>query len=655
MGHPIDQRKVVPFDEVRPLLVPVEPIAGESFLGFLQRALSRTAVTRTIIGLNLAGINKLKPSAMSTVLTSDKEIGALARLLGVTDADIRSRLLTSSPINDGVAGIKFHNITVRAKYHEPNFRRLSPRGLAISNHHRAVWNLRPFSFDPETLGELVDACPVCHHKLDWLRVYGVNHCNHCLDDDKLPTVDLRDYPGSVVETDDREALLFAHSLVSHDPDVVREVMARVPAPWCELTPSELFDAVMVCAGVLANNDEPAWGGWRPAKADLQLPSIMIATASRMILDGAAALAGLLRDLRTRNRQMQAHDSLFNEVGNFAYVKRDPGLSPKAKAIISAAIDRELEQRPYARKLRWDAVLQDGKVDLRHVANESGINFKRLLRLTKVGLVPSTLAGHRAKTVRVVPEDIRPALDQLALSATGAEVAQILNVAGGCVGLLAERGFILPAPEMAQVVLGPDPHHLRQSAVDLLERFIVRIPVGEKGLGSPLDEILESSGRHAGRWGAAMVAIMISEAPAVRSSPCLNWRHDVKVLMPGRLFDAMEQIESDAELVDSATAARLVGTSIPMIGRLVRAGHLPRMSRENAPCTRGDSFPRKQIAEFARKYILGQELLVAAGKTHSRLVRGHLQDFGVLPALEIDGRNDLVYLRSDIERVAQWPH
>ena len=58
-------------------------------------------------------------------------------------------------------------------------RRVAPRSLRDSEHHRAIWAHRLIPWCTETGGSLIEACPACSSKLGWYRAKGTAACDKC--------------------------------------------------------------------------------------------------------------------------------------------------------------------------------------------------------------------------------------------------------------------------------------------------------------------------------------------------------------------------------------------------------------------------------------------------------------------------------------------
>ena len=218
----------------------------ETYLGFVSRALDRTLIVKLKHGLALANVRPAgSPSGINIV---DEQAEALATVYRLDRADVIRRLHAKTTFDQldgkGVAAIDFFGTKVRIQYLETMYRRVSPRALAISPHHRAIWDFRPFSFDPVTRERLLGTCPVCGQKLRWVYVRGPTHCDVCVTHRGLPKTDLRDYPQPTVEFVDEEAIDFVVGLVDLDPKKREAARKLFPPALVGASNSDVFEAVM---------------------------------------------------------------------------------------------------------------------------------------------------------------------------------------------------------------------------------------------------------------------------------------------------------------------------------------------------------------------------------------------------------------------------
>lgn len=122
-------------------------------------------------------------------------------------------------------------------------RSFCPAALALSPHHRAVWELAPFPFSDETWDYAGHRCldPLCTTRQGWFRTLGVANCDVCgesLARSDLPTVPL----------DEQERLRLALGLVHPDPTRRAEASAELPDRLGRLAPGVQLDLLVALAG-----------------------------------------------------------------------------------------------------------------------------------------------------------------------------------------------------------------------------------------------------------------------------------------------------------------------------------------------------------------------------------------------------------------------
>jgi hypothetical protein len=219
------------------------PITGESLLGLLARTAERNSFTSLNKVMLLADIGTGNPHSLPSIQPQTAQRLAFVLKIPVEEVNIRSHPRIS---REGMTGdfIDFFGISLRTRYREKVRRRVSPRALAISPHHRAIHDLRPFSFCPETLEILIDACPLCKKHLGWLTTRGVMFCEHCVDRDGNPLVDLRDFPQSLVQINDEAALQFVTDLVNPDPTIRARALGNVDRRLSGFGPGDLKDPLI---------------------------------------------------------------------------------------------------------------------------------------------------------------------------------------------------------------------------------------------------------------------------------------------------------------------------------------------------------------------------------------------------------------------------
>lgn len=281
---------------------PLPPIEGESLDGFIARVAAHNMVDKALAISSLGGVSYGHRPDLST--HGWEGLPAVAECLQVDIADLHHR---SYPLTDPARDLRlFFGTPLERRHLELRTRRFSPAGLRLSNHHRALWQLRLFPFCIETWEHLLDKCPRCHAAQRWYRPNGIERCDYCVED-------LRRAPSDPVPPEYREAALAAVGLVHPDPERRSASLKRLPlaiqslgaGPALELLVLllPLFDRAMpgTRAGKRRTWDAPpsritaavakAWPlleGWPSAVLDLLAENI--AAAPSRYSDGAHGMA-----------------------------------------------------------------------------------------------------------------------------------------------------------------------------------------------------------------------------------------------------------------------------------------------------------------------------------------------------------------------------
>jgi hypothetical protein len=222
---------------------------------------------------------------------------------------------------------------------------VSPRSLAISAHHRAVWDLLPLSFCPESRETLIDACPMCKRVLRWRRTLGVAFCEHCVDEDGEPTVDLRDFPQPLIDVADEAALDLAIDLVRPGIDRIRALTA-VAGPFRAFDAGDLFEAVVAVACAATTEPDAPRGIMRRMKTLDDFKRITpsaLATGARVLTDWPRAFHDLADRVRSQASLRPGHYGVRKELGPLLMLGRDQHLATGIKALVRAEVDRNMAQ------------------------------------------------------------------------------------------------------------------------------------------------------------------------------------------------------------------------------------------------------------------------------------------------------------------------
>jgi hypothetical protein len=233
--------------------------------------------------------------------------------------------------------ISFFGTPIRSLYRETQYRRVSPTSLNLSDHHRALWDLRVFSFCPESKETLISACPNCGAKLGWRWTLGVTHCEACGED-------LRDFPQPKIECADMEALDFVTGLVNLDPKSRGDSLAMVKAPLDDLDAGELFDFCIAFGRRLAIPVATAENRFRPISGFSSLTPDVLALAARSAMDWQNSVDQIADRALASTSPRQGYVAVKQALGLLIEVSNDRYLATRLKGRIRESISAKIDNR-----------------------------------------------------------------------------------------------------------------------------------------------------------------------------------------------------------------------------------------------------------------------------------------------------------------------
>lgn len=156
----------------------VAPFSDESLRGLVARSCAHNHLPNSFGLLQHIGLKHRNLVAIAE--DQEIELAQLAYAVGVEEREIRFRCY--DPI--GEQKISFFGLTVARSAVESRVRRFSPVGLAISPHHRALWELRdvPFCFEGWDLLQDLCGCEGEGIVQRWTRTQTkIHECDRCGD------------------------------------------------------------------------------------------------------------------------------------------------------------------------------------------------------------------------------------------------------------------------------------------------------------------------------------------------------------------------------------------------------------------------------------------------------------------------------------------
>jgi transposase len=643
----------------QPIRRPAEtPYVDESLLGFAHRCLDRTVFRRLERAMSAAGLAQ-QPETLPMIEFTDEQALALVELLDCAPDSVLARAYrATSWRGDRAAAIDFFGVKVRKHYRERSIRRVSPRALSVELYHRAVWDLRPFCFDPRTRERLLDTCPVCGTKLGWKQVHAPQRCGKCFDERGFHSVDLRDYPQPLVEVEDVEALDFATGLVDPDPEVRSGVRRLLPTPWQDFPNDEIFEAVVAMTTGLRK--DPSLGKLALARgrtlADFEgLTPELLALAGRAVIGSGKGFSALAARYRADMDKRPGFYGSEKELGQLGRLPSDDDLSPELRQLLKSLIEADMAVNGSFNRIMGDQTKGRDFLPLYRLAEEFGINKHNLERIANSGRVRTIRAADADRSpVQMSRTDLLPLVQQFGDATSSVGAAKRLGIPLPALEGLADRGLIVRLDGAVAGFLEGGAGYSVKSIEQLRDRIWGRA----KPKGSRTTVSLPYAARSLGAevelpWAAIVAAIAAGDVEVfaggdkrgtIRQSLVVA---DVKGFLAGvRRHMQHERISID-EWISASTAAEILKVSDPLFYRLVgRRPDLLKAAREGSK-----PFRRADVEAAARKLVFTAEV---AEKTMEsvRGVRKLLARLGIEPVVALEENKDLAYDRGAVEPVLE---
>jgi transposase len=633
----------------------ISPYPDESLLGFVTRALRLTAVRQLKAGLRVAGATRPEPVAITTTLSDPAQIASLAYAFGCDPEEIRSRTYAPGTFDHSTTEtLNFFGTKIRSQYFEAKVRRVAPRALEIEPYHRAISQLRPFSFDPLTNETLLDTCPVCNRKLGWRRAQGATMCDKCVDGRGLANVDLRDFPQVLIETGDPEALRFVTDLV--DPLQERKASARrlLPASWHNISNAAVFEAVMALAAGLTMDpaaSKSAQGRVKHNDDFQRLTPHMLALAGRAIINGEKGFAALADRYRADMDKRPRHYGRRKELGPLAYLTYDRHLDPAAKALLKESVDSNMKITSRAHTLRIGDDADGSWQSIDGFAEKFNVRPSTLRRLARSGLVPVITAFDAKRSpVRMSVADVEPLLEQMRDVLGELEAAGLLGLPVHVMASLADRKLIdrLEGPVLGLVA--GKAGYTKSSVHRFLER-LWRCSAGDAPEGAvPLITAARSIGAGAAPWAAIVSAILAGQVQVFADvGKRKSIRYALAVADVGEFAAAVrchlgqDGDDGHPDWIGNATAAEMLKVTEVFVWRLAKRRPDTLKSHDNGYTP----FRFDDVATIARTYIFVPEVMDRADMK-ARRACGWLKSHGIKPAFSLQDNRDFAFLRKEVE-------
>ncbi|MCW0190551.1 MAG: TniQ family protein [Rhodococcus sp.] len=626
------------------------PIAGESLLGLLARATHRNGFTGLMKVLSLADI--AARSALVLPYIDPAEAERVAFVLKVPVGEILSRCHASASGESVDANrIDFFGIPLRARYRESTLRRVSPRALAISPHHRALHDLRPFSFCSETLEELLDACPVCHKPLGWFTTAGVAFCEHCIDGEGAPRVDLRDFPQPIVHINDEAALRFLTDLVNPVPSVREKALENVDRNLSGYGPGELFEFVILMARAVATPPSVDTLKLRNLRAreDFEfLTPDLLAQVGRALMDWRSGFQTIADSMRALAPERPGHFGVAKELGALRLLARHQSVPQGIRNLLKQTITEDMERTadepaaPRRRALRH----RDDLIDTQEAAARLGIKGGLVGKLARCGEIDVIRTEGRRSLMLFKASQIEEIRTVRRDMIDGLKAARQIALPLGALEALAEAGLIRRADGPALAIVAGK-HQYRLSSLQELMTAIEH--ARQAGTGTEACRRFNAALRRlpAGEkpWVAIVRAVLTRELPVFGTdgSGGLFSRLLVEEARLRVLTEAAGVgvgIDVSDEPLAYREAAVYIGMSEPNVSWLVAAGLIDTTGSHDRRIT------RDALARFNDEFLHTAEIARRLAIQPSQVKRT-LAQRGIEPVCALRAGMRLIWRRADV--------
>nr|WP_314260791.1 hypothetical protein [uncultured Devosia sp.] len=631
--------KLVAPADVVPAFITKQPEPDESLVGFIDRTFARTVFANPIAALAQAGIATNRPEYIAGADLAPDQLAVLAVRLGVDVSEIRSRLHPKNHMpGSGVRGIDFHGQFLRLTFLERVRRRVSPRALEASPHHRAIWDVRPLAFDPGTMELLLADCPVCGTQLGRRQLCGPEKCDSCKDERGLPLTDLRDHPQPLVPDELREMLRAIAGLVDTDPDTRARSCLRFPEPWQALGPGDIFHLL---AGMSVAYE--GISGYLTIASALPLRPGTLHRVGTVLAGGTDAFHEWAVDnLASKDLPHWTIDRPVATDG-FERLRSSLHLSPATKTLI---MDLRDGSRSALRSKRIGAFAW---LNARDLAPEFGLTLTRSQSIvTRLKSALHNTEDPKASGLPTTKAAFAALLSRASGTVAPNRAAFLLGAGVEVVAGLEEIGALAPVPAPVDLMVEAEKSYYEADVVALRERFLVNVGrARDPSILPSVSTAIRNSGLKPLPVSAAWHLVMTGSVDVVGADRDIgDWMRDIRLVDETAFAAALVThplTRAALDLPDRVTtlvAARMMDCDIVVIGQLVRNGILVPI-----PGTRPLLFPRSDIERFAAGYVSTPELKRALGiETGGRLelVYPDLPD----SAFRFPGQRSRFYHRKD---------
>ena len=631
----------------------VTPMPDESLVGLVARAAGINVYPHAHDVLVLAGLDRVRPQSLPIKPLETAQ--ALGYVLGARPEDLHPLFYPAR----GDRHFEFFGTVVRAKHREVEKRRVSPRALKKAAYVRAIWSLRPLTFDPVTKERLISACPVCGNDLGFTRTWGVEFCEHCVGDDNdgLPfsSVDLRDFPQDLIEVNDGAALDFVTALIDPDPN---RRLGKVPMLHDSLNAldrGQLFElaVAMGAAQMLNDNADRSVGPTNLNRGGIQgIEPEALAKGGRAIMTWPKGFIQLCEAQAVDMDRREKKWGIYKELGALGNLRRDPHLDIETKDVLAAATESYFRTSTLRSGIPRHAARRHGSgfVGAKELCAQFNVSYDVMLKVT---------THPDVYTVREQDADFSPLnlmkwqgeaiLRNYKELESESALAWRLGVPVDAIQDFAKAGWLRAAQGIEATLPAAGRNYHGADITDLFDHFLAIATRSKKKPGYiTFGEamLMFPAGRRP--WFALWEAIFMDQVDAFfHKEPVKGFVDAVSVRASDIDLEAlMRRInglpEPDVDRVTIGNANLMLGIYVyPVFTASVEAGLLSVDADKMVPYA--------EVMDFAGKFMLTNEIGIRSQRSRLQL-RNWLEVNGVRPAVDLEVKGGLLYDREEVEQL-----
>lgn len=634
------------------LVRPVSPMPDESLPGLVARAAGINIYPHASDVLALADMVQSRPETIATwpVAAADQ----LAQVLGTTGEMLRPMFYPAR----GDRHIEFFGTLLRAKHRETTKRRLSPRALQAAPYIRAVWSVRPLTFDPLTKEILISACPVCGNNLGFTRTWGVECCEHCVGEDEyglpVPQVDLRNFPQELVQVEDEAALDFVTALVDPNSERRRGLMPSLDDSLRLLDRGQLFELAVAIGAALMLNRDPSRSG-DPSNRNrggiVEINPEALADAGRAIMTWPKGFERLCEAQADSMDHRGNKWGIFKELGAVGHLRKDPHLDADTKEVLDVATERYFrsgDTRKWVPRRADHRTDNSGYVGAMELCSRFNISYDVMLRLSRhpdVVAIRDEQTGYSLLNLmtwqgEAILRNYKQLISESALAwRLGLPVDAIQDFASSL--------WLRPAQGVEATLTSPGRHYHGGDITDLFDVYVKIFPRTKKMPGFVTFHeamLMFPAGRRP--WFALWEEIFLSRVEScLHKEPLKGVTEAVSVkashINPERLLKRMEELPTPQ--VDRVT----IGNANLMLGIYVYPVFTACKEMRWLEPDGENMIPYGQVMDFANRFILTNEIGMRSQRSRLQ-IRNWLEVNGVKPAYDLEVKGGLIYDRAEVE-------